>query len=168
MKEALKAILAETPSLEGQARAGALVPLLQVVQKEFGYIPEEAIYAISDSTGVSASEVFGTLTFYAQFRLEPQGRNVVRVCRGTACHMRGGPRILGTMENYLGIRSGETTPDLEFTLEEISCFGSCSLAPVMVVNGDIYGRLTPGKALQVLAGYETGLPKNAKTHRSNS
>ena len=148
LKEALEAILAGS-----QGGKGSLILLLQEVQGEFGYIPEEAIFAISDKTGVSGSEVFGTLTFYAQFRLEPQGRNVVKVCRGTACHVSGGPRILRTLENHLSIRSGETTPDLEFSLEEIGCFGSCSLAPVMVVNEDTYGRLTPERALQILESY---------------
>ena len=134
MKEILDNILAKSHG----SGSGDLIPLLQEVQKEFGYIPEPAIIATSDKTGVPVSEVFGTLTFYAQFRLEPQGRTVIKVCRGTACHVRGGPRILRTLENYLGIRSGETTPDLQFSLEEIGCFGSCSLAPVMVVNTCVF------------------------------
>ncbi len=155
MKEALETILSGS-----HGGSGALIPLLQEVQRELGYIPEEAIFAISDKTGVSPSEVFGTLTFYAQFRLEPQGRNVIRVCRGTACHVLGGRRILRTLENSLSIRSGGTTPDLEFTLEEIACFGSCSLAPVVVVNEDTYGRLTPDKALRILEGYRENAEDN--------
>ena len=139
--------------LEPQEGYQALVPLLQKVQGELGYIPEEAVFGISDKLGVPASEVFGVLTFYAQFRLTPQGRNLVKVCRGTACHVRGSPRILRRLERHLGVRSGETTADLEFTLEDIGCFGSCSLAPVMVVNEDTYGRLTPERALQILESY---------------
>jgi len=131
----------------------ALVPLLQEVQEELGYVPEEAILGISEKLGVPASEVFGVLTFYAQFRLTPQGRNLVKVCRGTACHVRGSPRILRAVENCLGIRSGETTADLEFSLEDIGCFGSCSLAPVMVINQDTYGRLTPEKAVHLVESY---------------
>ena len=126
---------------------------MQKVQGELGYVPEEAILGIGHKLGIAASEVFGVLTFYAQFRLTPQGRNVVRVCRGTACHVRGSPRILRVVERCLGIRAGETSPDLEYTLESIACFGSCSLSPVMVVNEDIYGRLTPERALQILEGH---------------
>lgn len=154
LKQKLEAILPE-----GRVDRQALIPLLQEVQKAFGYIPEAAILAVSERTGVSASEVFGVLTFYAQFRLTPQGRNVVKVCQGTACHVRGGLRILQTLENYLNIQSGETTSDLEFTLEEVRCLGSCSLAPVMMVNENTYGRLTPEKVLHVLEGYR----ENAKS-----
>jgi len=127
---------------------------LQKVQEELGYVPEEAIFAVSRKSGVPASEVFGVLTFYAQFRLTPQGRNVIKVCRGTACHVRGSARILRTLEGHLGIRAGETTEDLQFTLEEIRCLGSCSLAPVMVVNQETYGRLTSEKASQILESYQ--------------
>lgn len=148
LEERMQAVLSD--SEDGQ---GGLIPLLQKVQGEFGYVPEEAIFGISDVLGVPASEVFGVLTFYAQFRLTPQGRNLVRVCRGTACHVRGSPRILRVVERYLDIRAGETSPDLEYTLESIACFGSCSLSPVMVVNEDIYGRLTPERALQILEGH---------------
>ncbi|MCR4393807.1 MAG: NAD(P)H-dependent oxidoreductase subunit E, partial [Dehalococcoidales bacterium] len=89
-------------------------------------------------------------TFYALFRLKPSGKNIIRVCRGTACHVRGGARILQEFENRLGIKAGETTPDLEYSLETISCFGSCALAPVVVVNRQVYGRMTPAKVAEVL------------------
>jgi len=145
LEERVEAILSE--SQDGRR---SLIPLLQKVQEELGYLPQEAILGISDRLGVPVSEVFGVLTFYAQFRLTPRGRNLIQVCRGTACHVRGSPRILRAVENHLGIRSGETTADLEFTLVDIGCFGSCSLAPVMVVNEDTYGRLTPEKAVQIL------------------
>ncbi|MBC7237970.1 MAG: NADH-quinone oxidoreductase subunit NuoE [Chloroflexi bacterium] len=148
MKEKIDALLSTSAGTPED-----LIPLLQAVQQEFGYVPEEAIFAISQKTGISPSQVFGTLTFYAQFRLHPQGRNVIKVCRGTACHVRGGPRLLRTLTNHLDIDSGETTPDLEFSIEEIGCFGSCSLAPVVVVNEDTYGRLTPEKALQIVESY---------------
>ena len=123
----------------------ALIPQLQAVQKELGYLPEEAIVAISERTGVSTSEVFGTLTFYAQFRLKPQGRNVVRVCRGTACHVRGAARVLDALQRVLGISDGETTPDMEYTLETVACVGACALAPTMVVNDEVHGHMTPQK-----------------------
>jgi NADH-quinone oxidoreductase subunit E len=144
----LKALLSE--SQNGQ---GALIPLLQKVQEELGYVPEEAIYGISERSGVPVSEVFGVLTFYAQFRLEPQGRYVISICRGTACHVLGSAKILGAVETHLGIQQGETTPDMQFTLDEVRCLGSCSLAPVMVVNQDTYGRLTPEKAIKIVEGY---------------
>lgn len=155
MEDKLKTVLSE--SQDGQ---GALIPLLQKVQGELGYIPEEAIFGISEKLGMPAGEVFGVLTFYAQFRLEPQGRNVVRVCRGTACHVRGSARILRTLESHLGIRAEETSPDLEFTLEEIRCFGSCSLAPVIVVNQDTYGRLTAEKSLQIVERHRRNAEDN--------
>ena len=148
LDETLATILAETH--DGQA---SLIPVLQQVQDGLGYVPQEAICAISERLGVPASEVYGVVTFYAQFRLRPRGRNVVRVCRGTACHVRGSPTLMRTIGNHLGIRAGETTPDMEFTLEDIGCFGSCSLAPVMVINGDAYGRLTAEKALQLVESY---------------
>ena len=155
MSEVLEEILSRPPH-----GSGTVISLLQAVQRELGYIPEEAILAIGQRTGASASEVFGVLTFYAQFRREPCGRYLVRVCRGTACHVRGGPKILRGVEAYLGIRSGETSADLEFTLEEISCFGSCSLSPVMVVNENTYGRLTPEKAVRILEGYRGNAEDN--------
>lgn len=148
MEERLSDIL--STAHEGQ---DALIPLLQKVQEELGYVPEEAVSAISDRTGVPASEVFGVLTFYAQFRLHPRGKNLISVCLGTACHVLGAPKIFEALERHLDIHPGETTPDREFTLDEVRCLGSCSLAPVMVVNHDTYGRLTPDKAIQIVERY---------------
>ena len=156
MEEKLRTVLSETES--GQE---ALIPLLQRVQEELGYVPEEAIFGISERTGVSASEVFGVLTFYAQFRLTPQGRNRISVCQGTACHVLGGAKILQRVESHLGVADGETTPDGEFTLDEVRCLGSCSLAPVMVINDDTYGRLTPEKALKIIEGYRQNAKEDA-------
>ena len=156
MEEQLTAILAE--SHKGQ---DALIPLLQKVQEELGYVPEEAIDSISKRTGVPASEVFGILTFYAQFRLKPRGKNLISVCLGTACHVLGATKILEALERHLNIQQGETTPDREFTLAEVRCLGSCSLAPVMVVNQDTYGRLTPDKALKIVERYR----QNGDNHR---
>jgi len=144
----LQAIVSDTES--GQS---SLIPLLQRVQEELGYVPEDAIYVISERTGVPASEVFGVLTFYAQFRLHPRGLNLISVCLGTACHVMGSARVLQALQDHLGVRSGETTPDREFTLDEVRCLGSCSLAPVMVVNQDTYGRLTPERAIEIVEGY---------------
>jgi len=111
-----------------------LIPILQQVQQVFGYLPEEAMSRIADFVDVPECTVFGVATFYAQFRFVPIGRNVVKVCRGTGCYVKGAPRILDEFEKLLGIKDGETTPDLEYTLETVACFGSCALAPVVVVN----------------------------------
>ena len=135
----------------GKADHSTLIPILQRVQGELGYISEEAISAISDITGVPPAEVFGVLTFYAQFRLRPLGKHNCRVCRGTACHVRGAPVILGSVLGELDLSGdSDTTPDLLFTLEEIACFGACSLAPVMVIDGHTYGRMTPSKGRDLI------------------
>jgi len=147
----MQAVLSD--SEDGQ---GELIPLLQKVQGEFGYVPEEAIFGISDVLGVPASEVFGVLTFYAQFRLTPQGRNLVRVCRGTACHVRGSPRILQAVERCLGIQAGETTADLEFTLETVACIGACALAPVTVINDSVHGQMSARKVAELFSEYGGG------------
>ena len=148
MEAKLQSIL--SGSQQGQE---ALIPLLQQVQEEYGYIPEEAIATISEKSGVPESEVFGVLTFYAQFRLTPPGKNMISVCLGTACHVLGGAKILQAVETHLGVQAGGTTTDREFTLNEVRCLGSCSLAPVMVVNQDTYGRLTPETAIKIIEGY---------------
>jgi NADH-quinone oxidoreductase subunit E len=119
-----------------------LIPLLQAVQDEFGYLSREAMIRISKFTRVPESNVFGVASFYAQFRLEPTGKNKICVCRGTACHVRGGPQILEEIERQLGIKEGESTPDLEYSLETVACVGCCALSPVVTVNDEVYGRLT--------------------------
>ncbi len=108
--------------------------------------------AIADFLHVTPNEVYGVATFYAQFRLSPQGRHVVKVCQGTACHVRGGRRILDTVLSELDTEAGGTTPDYKFTVERVACFGSCALAPVMVVDKDVFGRMTPARVKQLLAG----------------
>jgi len=127
-----------------------LIPLLQEVQAEFGYLPAEARTAISKFLKVPESVVYGVATFYAQFYLTRQGRHKVKVCRGTACHVRGGHRIMQTVQRKLGIKPGETTEDYEFSLERVACFGSCALAPVVVIDGKVHGRMTTQKAEQIL------------------
>jgi NADH:ubiquinone oxidoreductase subunit E len=127
-----------------------LIPILQQVQQNFGYLPEQAMKQIARFVGLPESTVFGVATFYAQFKLVPTGRNIVRVCRGTACYVRGGSQILGEIEKELGIKAGETTPDLEYSLETIACFGSCALAPVVVINDKVHGRMMASKAKKVL------------------
>jgi NADH-quinone oxidoreductase subunit E len=127
-----------------------LIPILQEVQQVFGYLPEEAMIRIAGFVGVPECTVFGVATFYAQFKFVPVGRNVIKVCRGTGCYVKGAPRILEELEKLLGIKDGQTTPDMEYTLETVACFGSCALAPVVVVNDRVYGRMTPDKAKDIL------------------
>ena len=127
-----------------------LIPILQEAQEQFGYLPSEVMEGIAKFLRLSASTVFGVATFYAQFKFVPSGKSMVKICRGTACHVRGAPRILDEVEKRLGIKPGETTDDLEYTLETIACFGSCALAPVMVADDKVYGRMTPTKVRQIL------------------
>ncbi len=146
---------------ETHARS-ALIPLLQRVQARDGYVSQEAVAALSRMLRVPAAEIFGVLTFYAQFRLKPIGRHVVKVCRGTACHVRGAPLVLGAIEAELGLDGPEdTTPDGEFTLERIACFGACSLAPVVVIDGDTIGHIDPDKARRLLRKLHRGSPSPA-------
>ncbi|MFP3975296.1 MAG: NADH-quinone oxidoreductase subunit NuoE [Chloroflexota bacterium] len=127
-----------------------LIPILQRTQQRFGYLPEPAMRQIAKFTQVPESTVFGVATFYAQFKLQPLGRNVIKVCRGTACYVRGGAQILERMEERLGIKPGETTSDLEYSLETIACFGSCALAPVVVVNDKVYGKMNVTRVDEIL------------------
>jgi len=129
---------------------GDLIPLLQEAQERFGYLPEKAMAGIAKFLQLPPSTVFGVSTFYAQFKFVPMGKKVLKVCRGTACHVRGAAQIQREFERKLGIKPGETTNDLEYSLETIACFGSCALAPVMVVDKTVYGRMTPKKVEQIL------------------
>lgn len=127
-----------------------LIPILQEAQGRIGYLPSEAMLEIAKFLRIPESTVFGVATFYAQFKFSPSGKRMVKVCRGTACHVRGAPRILDEVKKRLGINPGETTADLGYSLEAIACFGSCALAPVLVVNEDVYGRMTPTKVGEIL------------------
>ena len=132
----------------------ALIPLLQDIQEEFGYIHPQFIPSVAEALSLFPSQVQGVITFYEQFHTMPRGKNIVRVCRGTACHVRGGKTILKLVKQNLGIGEGENTPDLEFTLETVPCLGTCFLAPVMMVNKDYFGNLTPPNVKSVLQGYK--------------
>ncbi len=126
-----------------------LIPLLQFVQERIGYLPEHALRRIARFTGLPLATVYGTATFYAQFRLHPVGKNIVRVCRGTACHVRGGARVLKEVEKQLGIKPGESTQDLTYALETVACIGACASAPTMVVANDTYGQVTTKKVAEI-------------------
>jgi len=133
-----------------EGRDDELIPILQQVQQVFGYLPEPAMKRIAKFVKLPESTVFGVGTFYAQFKLVPSGRNIIRVCRGTACHVRGGARILREVEKHLGIKPGESSPDLEYCLETVACIGACALAPTMVVNNATHGQMTTKKVAGVL------------------
>ena len=130
-----------------------LIPLLQEIQRVVGYIPPATIPRIARGLGLFPSQVQGVITFYAQFYTTPRGKNIVRVCRGTACHVRGGKTILKLVKQHLGIEEGETTPDFGYSLETVACIGVCALAPNVVVNADIYGNMNPKKVASLFGDY---------------
>jgi NADH-quinone oxidoreductase E subunit len=138
---------------EFQGKKWGLIPLLQKVQETLGYVPPVAIEPIAEALNLFPSQVQGVITFYAGFSLEPKGKYVVRVCRGTACHVRGGRSILRLMRKELGLEEGETSEDYRFTLETVACLGACFLAPTMMVNQTYFGKLSPAKVTSVLDQY---------------
>lgn len=137
-----------------EAKREALIPVLQEIQGEFGYLPPEAMRAAARFCRVAPVEVFGAATFYAQFKFKPVGRHKVLVCQGTACHVMGGARVLEEMQSRLGVKPGDTTPDGQFTLETVACIGGCALAPAVVVDADTYGRVKPEKVTEILNEYK--------------
>jgi len=130
-----------------------LIPLLHEIQRAQGYIPPEAIPRIASALGLFPSQVQGVISFYALFYTEPRGKNIVRVCRGTACHVRGGKTILKLVKRELGIEDGEATPDYEYSLETVACIGCCALAPNVVVNNNIHGHMNPKKVALIFGHY---------------
>lgn len=133
---------------------GELIPLLQSAQDHFGYIPRRAIKHISSVTGIPESSIFGVITFYSQFRLQPMGKHVIRVCDGTACHVSNSRTLIDAIQDELSIEVGETTKDGLFTLTTVACLGCCSLAPVMMVNDQTHGSLTPAAVRKILKDYK--------------
>jgi len=131
-----------------------LIPILQEAQEKFGYLPEEVMQRVAKFLRLTDNMVYGVSTFYAQFSFTPTGRNKVTVCRGTACHVRGGARILKEIERRLGIKPGETTEDMEYSLETIACIGACALAPTMKIGSETYGQMTTKKVAEVLGAKE--------------
>lgn len=132
---------------------GALMPALQAIQEHYGYIPEPTVHLTAERLNVYASQIYGVLTFYAQFHLEPRGKYIVRVCMGTACHVKGAGRIADTIKDRIGVGHAETTEDLKFTAEYVACIGACGMAPVIMVNEATYGSLTVQKVDEVLNKY---------------
>jgi len=140
------------PILEKRAEdSGALIGVLQDTQNLFGYLPKEALHIIATSREIPLSHVYGVATFYSQFHLRPRGDKVIRICHGTACHVRGAPEVTHAVTEELGIKVGETTDDFEFTLESVACVGCCGLAPVMLVDDQTYGQLDAVTAGRIAA-----------------
>jgi len=133
----------------------ALVAMLQRAQDIYGYIPKEVMYRIAEEKGVSPAKVMGVATFYSQFRLKPVGKNLILLCKGTACHVNGADGIGKALSEELGIGDGETTEDGLFSIKEVACLGCCSLSPVMMINGTAYGSLTPEKAKEIVRRIRT-------------
>jgi NADH-quinone oxidoreductase subunit E len=129
-----------------------LIPILQEIQEQFGYLPAKAMQQAADFLHISDSNVFGVASFYALFKFVPTGKKMVKVCRGTACHVRGGARILSEVQKCLGIKPGESTADLEYSLETVACIGCCALAPTMTIDKETYGEMTTMKVAEIFGG----------------
>jgi NADH:ubiquinone oxidoreductase subunit E len=141
-------------SNEHAGRRGDLLIVLQKVQGVFGYVPKPAIEVVAQVLGVSASEIFGVLTFYNRFHLSPRGKHTIRACRGTACHFNGSAEIIESIRKHFGLEKGDTTKDFLFSLEEVACLGACGIAPVMTIDEETFGKRTPALALEAIARYE--------------
>lgn len=135
---------------EYAGKSGALIPILQRAQEIFGYLPPEVLKHIAERTRTPLSQVYGVVTFYAQFYLTRRGKYIIRQCDGTACHVGGAAKIVDAVERELGIRAGETTPDYKYTFEVVYCLGSCGLSPVVVINDKVHGRLTPEQIIRTI------------------
>ena len=136
------------------ANRGSLIPVLQDVQEDFGYLSEEAVEELARLMGISANEIYGVATFYTQFRFKPPGRHTIQSCQGTACHVRGGQKILNELEQRLEITAGQTTADGQFDLQRVACLGCCALAPVVAVDGKVHAQVTTKKIPSVLSQYD--------------
>jgi NADH-quinone oxidoreductase subunit E len=137
-----------------EGKRDALIPILQKVQEELGYLPSEAMQEIARTTGLPQSRVYAVATFYAQFYFTRRGRHQTKICAGTACHVKGAARIMDTFERELGIACGETSEDYEHSLETVACVGSCALAPVVVVDEEVYGQVDSSKMSKIFDDFK--------------
>ena len=140
--------LLEPILLEYRDQKGAVIPILQRAQDIYGYFPEEAMIEIAKKSNISISQLYGIATFYAQFNLEPRGRHIISICDGTACHVRGAPKLVTAVEEKLNLVAGGSDPDYKYTLEIVYCLGSCGLAPIALVNDQVYGNTTPDSLVE--------------------
>ncbi len=153
----MKLDLSDTKKIIQQYRnkKGVLIPLLQDIQAVYGYVPKEAIDLIAKELSFYPVEIYGVLTFYTQFYLNPRGEHIIKVCQGTACHVMGGKEILDYLSDKLGISEGETTKDGVFSLERVACLGCCGMAPVVKIDNDFYGRCTVGELDELVKKYKS-------------
>ncbi|MEM4258425.1 MAG: NADH-quinone oxidoreductase subunit NuoE [Candidatus Thermoplasmatota archaeon] len=140
---------------EYQGQKNALIQILLKIQEKKHWLPKPALLWVSERLNIPMAQILQIATFYKAFSLEPHGEHIIRVCLGTACHVRDGPKILEAAEQHLGIKSGETTPDLKFTLESVNCLGCCALGPVMMVDTNYHGKLRPSEVPEILEQYRT-------------
>jgi len=138
----------------GRITSDSLIPILQKIQDAYGYLPAEILMEVSKLTGLPFSRMYGVATFYEQFHLEPRGRNTIKCCRGTACHVKGGREIAEAIERELGIEEGQTTEDMRFTFETVACLGTCFLAPVVMINNDYFGNVSVSRIKTIIKRYE--------------
>ena len=158
--EELDKILAKASGCKGSGpKDSDLIPILQQIQETYGYLQKDVMVETSKRTGIPASRIYGVATFYEQFHFEPHGKHTVRCCRGTACHVKGGPEIVEAIKRNLNIEPGQTSEDMLFTFETVACLGCCFLAPVMMIDDKYYGHLTASKAAKILDGYRNGKSK---------
>jgi len=148
----ITALLQQYPPEEGQ---GALMGLLQDIQEELGYLPVEALESVSKHLKIPLSHIYGVISFYSQFSLTPRGKNIIKMCMGTACHIRGGQMVLDEIRSYLDLNGRDTTEDQLFSLEVVRCLGTCFLAPVMMIGSKYYGKLTAAKVRKILKSYQS-------------
>ncbi|MGQ9492297.1 MAG: NADH-quinone oxidoreductase subunit NuoE [Anaerolineae bacterium] len=149
-EETLDLSLLEPIFEEFETQKGAVIPVLQRAQEIYGYLPKEVLQRISERMNVPLSQVYGVVTFYAQFYLTRRGKHIIRQCDGTACHVRGAAKIIQAIEQELGIKAGETTPDYRVTYEVVYCLGSCGLAPTAMVDNEVVGHLVPEKMIEIV------------------
>ena len=145
--------------LEKQEGRGGLISILEEIQVEYGYLPKEALKIVSEKTGRSLVDIYGVATFYRFFSLQPKGKHLICACLGTACHVRGAPRIVAELEQQLGIKAGQTTADKEFTLETVNCLGACALGPVVVIDGHYFSKVRKSKIKQLMEQARKGFDK---------
>jgi len=154
MEKTQEAVL-ETIYQKCTANGDNIITALQQIQNEFGYVPEESVYWYSDRTNIPASRFYGVITFYAQFHLHPRGKNIITVCQGTVCHVKGASRIISKIREDLKLKEDQsTTKDMQFTLETVNCVGACSIAPVVIINDKVFGKQAPAKITQNLKAYK--------------
>jgi len=145
----------------GEVTPGDLIPILQKVQDQYGFLPQDVLTDVSKHTSIPISRIYGVATFYEQFYLEPRGKHIIKCCRGTACYVRGGLTLIDSIKNELGVEEGETTEDFQFTFETVACLGTCALAPVMMVDDTYYGKMDSGKVKKLVAELRSEVKETA-------